>query len=327
MNLNPAQVVRNQWRRMQRARRRRLTPHGLVLMYHRIAPHSPLDHLGLAISPECFSQHLEVLSRVADVVPLGELERRHQAGREQRPAVALTFDDGYADNLHYAQPLLDRFDAPATVFVATSLIGRPEPFWWDLLAAIVLGNHALPRELAVKIGAAEFRYDKERGDRHALFDALRSRLKAASHADREAAINVLKTWVGTPPPLDPAARPMTRNELTQLHASRIVEIGAHTLKHPSLPSLTVAEQFQEIAGSRRECDELLGMTPTSFAYPYGEFAAETPALVAKAGFTRAYSTQPELNFVGDNAMLIPRFGVGRWDGEAFERHLRREWLP
>jgi hypothetical protein len=72
---------------------------------------------------------------------------------------------------------------------------------------------------------------------------------------------------------------------------------------------------------------MLGITPESFAYPYGDLGPETLGLVAKAGFARAYSTRPDLNFMGTSPLLIPRFGCGNWDGAAFERHLRREWLP
>jgi peptidoglycan/xylan/chitin deacetylase (PgdA/CDA1 family) len=326
MNRNPVSVLRNASKRWKRAHLRRRTPHNLVLMYHRVAP-TPFDHLGMVISPEHFGQQLDVLSRVTDIVPLAELEDHRRPGRNQLPRAAITFDDGYADNLLYAEPLLARFAAPCTVFIATSLVGQPDPFWWDVLAAIVFGNHPLPRELRILIGPDELHVHVRSADRRPLFHHLRSRLKVVGHNERLAALAKLRDWAGVPPALDPIARPMTRDELCRLHSSKFVEIGAHTRNHPSLPSLPAKDQLDEIAGSKKDCEQMLDFSPSSFAYPYGDFGAETPGIVANAGFVRAYSTRQELNFLGTDPLLIPRFGVADWPGKSFERQLRREWFP
>jgi peptidoglycan/xylan/chitin deacetylase (PgdA/CDA1 family) len=324
MNLNPFSAVRNEVIRKRRAFRRRRVPHTLVLMYHRIAP-TQGDRLGLAISPENFAQHLEVLTRVAQVAPLSALDDAPQPRHGERPRVAITFDDGYVDNLLHAEPVLARFKAPATVFIATSLIGG-HAFWWDDLAAIILGNHPLPAKLRVRIGVENFESDS-RGTRQRLFATLQQKLKAVDHEAQIAAISSLREATSGPIEVDPIARPMTQDELLRLSESKFVAIGAHTLTHPSLPNLSPADQLAEIAGSKQACERMLGFTPDSFAYPYGDLASETPDLVAKAGFARACSTRPDLNFTGTSPLLIPRFGCGNWDGAGFERHLRREWLP
>jgi peptidoglycan/xylan/chitin deacetylase (PgdA/CDA1 family) len=325
MNLNPFSALRNEFRRKRRAWRRRGTPHGLILMYHRVSP-THRDPLGMAVSPEHFSQHLEILSSIAEIVPLARLDDDLRDGRVHRPCVAITFDDGYADNLLYAEPLLKHHDAPATVFVATSLIGQTKPFWWDTLGAITYGDQPLPAELRISIGPQEFHSFDHRANRRGLFNALQSRLKVVDHAERSVALAQLTAWKGSPLELDPMARPMTHGELRQLHESKVIEIGAHTRNHPSLPTLSEQDQFSEIKGSRTEIERMLGFSPASFAYPYGDVGLETPALVAKAGFARAYSTVPDLDFAGTDRLLIPRFGVIDWNGESFERHLRREWF-
>src|SRR5205085_2421930 len=76
------------------------------------------DPFQLCVHPTNFAAQLEVLREVADVVPLTELWRR-RAKRRRRPLVALTFDDGYADNLLNAAPLLERGGLPATVYVSS----------------------------------------------------------------------------------------------------------------------------------------------------------------------------------------------------------------
>ncbi len=324
MNLNLVSVFRNVLTRRRRAYRRRRLAHSLVLMYHRIAPRNG-DPLGLSITPENFTEQLTVLARIAQITPLAELDCAPMPRHGDRPRVAITFDDGYVDNLMHAEPLLARYNASGTVFIATSLIGE-KSFWWDELAAIVLGKHPLPAKLAMHTGSTEISVDTG-SDRRRLFASLQSRLKAMKHGEQVAALNSLRKCVDGSIEIDPLARPMTQAELLRLAASKYVEIGAHTLSHPSLPNLSRSAQSEEIAGSKQACEKMLGFTPESFAYPYGDYGPETPALVAQAGFKRAYSTHPELNFTGTNPLLIPRFGCDNWNGIEFERHLRRVCLP
>ena len=87
---------------------------GLVLLYHRVTPVA-MDPQLMCVQPELFEEHMAALRRHATVMPLEELL---QAATENRPlrAVAVTFDDGYADNLHCAVPVLERNAVPATLF-------------------------------------------------------------------------------------------------------------------------------------------------------------------------------------------------------------------
>src|SRR5690348_5921529 len=102
------------WRRLSsmstrdRAVMRQASPHAIILMYHRIA--DPLsDPQLLCVSPAHFAEHLAVIQERFEIVPLRELAARAQSGKSVRGTAAITFDDGYADNLHHAKPLLQRF--------------------------------------------------------------------------------------------------------------------------------------------------------------------------------------------------------------------------
>jgi peptidoglycan/xylan/chitin deacetylase (PgdA/CDA1 family) len=68
-----------------------------------------------------FERHLNWLLEECEVIPLRQvLAATTTAGRD-RPAVAITFDDGYADNHEFAFPLLRKYGVPATVFVTAGL--------------------------------------------------------------------------------------------------------------------------------------------------------------------------------------------------------------
>ncbi len=147
--------------------RREQEAHGLVLMYHRIA-RVETDPWDLCVRPEHFESQIGMLCEQVDLVPLTELRSQLRKGRESRPVVAITFDDGYVDNLTVAKPVLDRFDAPATVFIATGQIGRRSEFWWDRLAKLVLPERALPSDLELGTANERFRASRRatRGRRH-----------------------------------------------------------------------------------------------------------------------------------------------------------------
>jgi peptidoglycan/xylan/chitin deacetylase (PgdA/CDA1 family) len=114
-------------RRTGRWLRSRLWPGALILGYHRVAD-AGSDPRGMCVSPRHFEQHLEVIRRVAFPVTLDELVRGLPGELPPR-ALALTFDDGYADVLQRAQPLLELYQLPASVFVVTGCVGSRFP--WD----------------------------------------------------------------------------------------------------------------------------------------------------------------------------------------------------
>ncbi len=126
---------------------------GVVLLYHRVVEGLP-DRQLLAVTPAHFAEHLEILAQACTPVRLHELQKPSRR-RSSQAAVAVTFDDGYADNLLQAKPLLERRrQVPATVFVASGHLGGTE-FWWDELAEILLDTPLLPPVLTCRVGGVE----------------------------------------------------------------------------------------------------------------------------------------------------------------------------
>src|SRR5262249_23631288 len=122
----------------------------LILMYHRVAriAHDPWQ---LAVWPDRFAQQIEALVQLRDVVPLRWLEAELTQGRIPKRVAAVTFDDGYADLLSEAKPVLDRYACPATMFLVSGTIGSTRAFWWDQLSRTVLEPPFLPPVLEIEI--------------------------------------------------------------------------------------------------------------------------------------------------------------------------------
>jgi peptidoglycan/xylan/chitin deacetylase (PgdA/CDA1 family) len=327
---------------LRRARARR-QPGVLVLRYHRIAELNSDPH-AVAVHPQSFREHLEILRSHYITYALSQVVRALQQGSLPEDGVVVTFDDGYADNLWEAKPALEQYETPATVFVATGYIGRGREFWWDELERVLLQPGTLPSTLRLdidgtehswKLGRAarysEDEYTRHRSwnwrrrrkptGRHRLFRRLFKLLQPMGEQGRDAVLQALNSWAGTETTVRPTHRVLTQDELIQLADGALLEIGAHSVTHRPLSQLPPAEQIQEIQDSKAFLQDALDGEVECFAYPYGE-AGNTAELVRKAGFTSACSTAARIVHPGDDPYHLPRLYVGNWDGEEFERQIR-----
>jgi len=318
---------------IRRRRRRPAEAHGLVLMYHRIA-NPTVDPWQICVRPERFEEQMRLLRDRVDIVPLGELRTRLRRGRRGRPVAAVTFDDGYADNLHAAKPVLQRYGVPATVFLATACVGSARRFWWDALAQSVLAADALPPRLELECAGRRFHFDDSRltlsGDpgrraRRALHDRLWQWLSTLVDQDRWDAIGLIQRWAPDARPPAADELPMTDIEVRSLIADGLVEIGGHTATHCMLSGLPAAAKAVEIERSWHDCRRLAGRDPTSFAYPHGDFDEESVDLVKRTGFAVSCTTEQDLVWSQTNPHKTPRIGVPDCSGRAL-LHKLRWWL-
>jgi peptidoglycan/xylan/chitin deacetylase (PgdA/CDA1 family) len=291
---------------------------GIVLMYHRVAEPRD-DPWGLCVSPCRFAEQMEALARGARTVPLAALPEAVAAGRA---AVAVTFDDGYADNLSAALPVLERHGIPATVFLATGWVGRPREFWWDELLWLVSAAPPRAGPVGLTLDGAPCDWDGAAG-REWLYRALWRRLRSLPYAEQQAALDALAAWAGLPRVVRPSHRPLSADEAARLAASPLVEVGAHTVTHPPLAELPAARRAVEIAESQAACEAVAGRPVTSFAYPYGSYDAQSLETVRTAGFARGCTTVGGAVTRGAAPLALPRVAVGDWDGETLARRLAR----
>ena len=293
-----------------------------MLCYHRIAPVDG-DPQGLAVDPQRFAGHLEVLSAEGyQVIELAELASAVARGSAPRNAVVITFDDGYANNLHSAAPLLEHREMPATFFVATEWIATGSATWWDELHFHLAAGGEDALRLAS--GTWPMRSASERETAYADLLRVLSRLPSVA---REHELGGLRAWSGLDATPGPERRPLTPAELTELAGLAHVRIGSHTRAHPRLLTLSVADQRREIQGGVDDLATALGSCPRLFAYPFGargrDYGRTTVELVAAAGFDAAVTTDP-----GPVSRLSPihemqRIVIGNLSAEEFAARLRR----
>jgi len=310
-------------------------PKPVILMYHRIA-NDPVDNWRLSVSSAHFAQQLQVLRRTRYPLPLAEFTSRLLAGTLPQNAVALTFDDGYFDNLEAGKPLLSAADVPATVFLATGYLNRSGEIWSDELAKLILlGSCRQSFELKVRSRFIPVQLGTKspaRKDGTVRATTLKRRQAALTeiwevlrHLDDNERSDIMAELRSKIEVINFRASPgraMTSEEVLTLVKDGLVTIGAHTVTHPVLPALEPAACYREIKESKLACEALVGVPVQSFAYPYGRFDGKSRAAVETAGFTFACSTRHQPAFATSDIFVLPRIRVSNMDGDAFDMALR-----
>jgi peptidoglycan/xylan/chitin deacetylase (PgdA/CDA1 family) len=317
-----------------------------VLCYHRIGEVGT-DPWSLCVTPENFAHHLAVLCRTGWPGRLGDAVA-WLGGAEDALADGLTFivtfDDGYAESLRNATPLLDEYEVPATAFLVSAQLGADGEFWWDALERMLLQPGTLPPVLRLRVDGREHhwtlgegaQYDIEahrrfrawsaesREDptaRQLLFRSLCALLRTAASDERARVIAELAAWSGCEVQARPSRRVLTPAEARQLAGGDLVEIGCHTRTHPLLSERPEEEQREELIVSKAELEAVVRGDVREFAYPHGDYSPATVAIARASGFNSACTTSGNLVESTSDAFELPRVAVPDCNAETFERQV------
>jgi peptidoglycan/xylan/chitin deacetylase (PgdA/CDA1 family) len=300
-------------------------PGAAILTYHRVAAPAA-DPKGLCVHPDNFAAQMACLHAEYHVLPLSELATRLQAGDLPPRAAAVTFDDGYVDNLEHAAPVLRRLGLPATVFVPSGYVGGEREFWWDTAFRLLFPPERLPETLRLEGTAGPVQWETGRfPERRRLLWAVNDHLRCLPVPARDDALRQLAAQV------EPAAaeadppRAMTAGELVRLLEGGLIEIGGHTVSHPYLPAFPPEAQRAEIAGCKAALEAIVGRPVRAFAYPHGGHNRRTVAIVRETGYHCACTTRSGMARRGADPLRLPRLGVQNWNGERFAQRLRAWW--
>jgi peptidoglycan/xylan/chitin deacetylase (PgdA/CDA1 family) len=301
---------------------------GVILMFHHVRPEQPRDFAPnrlLEITPAFLDGALQMLERSGfDLIGLDDLPSRLQSGRDARPFAALTFDDGYRDNVEHALPVLRRHGAPWTLFVTADFADGKGRLWWLELEQAVARLDRLQAEVDGETIDLPCRTAAEK---RAAFETVYWRLRAGPEERLRAVIAALGARAG----LDFTGLAhdlcLGWDELRALARDPTVTFGAHTLTHPMLAKHDEAAARREIAASKAQIEERLGRPVRHFAYPVGDptsAGAREFRLAREAGFVTAVTTRPGHVFPGHAGHLhaLPRVSVnGLFQSEAALRSL------
>jgi len=275
-----------------------------ILIFHRV--HAVPDPL-FPFEPDAqrFESLMRFVASTFRVMTLGEAVDHLLRDTLPPRSLVITFDDGYADNAEVALPILQRLGLRATFFVSTGFLdgGR---MWNDSVIECVRASSKDSIDLeAFGLARQSLRTIE---DRRFCIDALLPRIKYLPLHERAKEVLGLQRLCGVGRLPDDLM--MSSSQLQLLHRARM-EIGAHTVNHPILKSLSPMEAEREIGDGRHALESLLDSSVDVFAYPNGkpgkDYEAAHVEIVRKLGFRGAVSTAPGVGRTGDDLFQLPRF--------------------
>ena len=280
-----------------------------IFIFHRVlAQTDPL--LPSEPDAERFERIIAFIARYFRVLPLSEAASRLATSTLPAAAACITFDDGYADNLTVAAPILQRHGLTATFFVASSFIGGGRMWNDTVIEAIRLAPAGEFDAHYLGLGTYVL------GDSASRVRAYGDMLRRLMHLDlpvRAERTGELARRAGLS---RHSELMMTPHQLVALRDMRM-EIGAHTMTHPILSRLGAAAALSEVRGGRDQLTDWLGETPRVFAYPNGvpgqDYGERDVQIVREAGFQAAVSTSAGSNAIGADLLQLARFTP--WDRE------------
>lgn len=296
---------------------RALPPRLSILIYHRVL-REPDPLFPDEADAQRFDAQMRLLRRHFRVLTLGQALRMRDAGTLPARALAITFDDGYADNAEVALPILQRHGLTATFFVATGFLDGGRMFNDSVIEC--LRRTPLQRIDLHDLGLQDMPLSTP-ADRRAAIDALLPRVKYLGLAEREDFLARLQQLAGRP--TLPGDLMMRSDQVLALHRAGM-EIGGHTVHHPILRLLPDADAAAEIRGGRERLQTLTGAPVQVFAYPNGQpgqdYGEREVGIVRSLGFLGAVSTRRGTATAASDRFQLPRFTP--WD-RAPERWLAR----
>lgn len=293
-----------------------------ILIFHRVLPPEDENFL-LDITASKFEVLMQHVRQSYNVLPLSKALLRLHDGTLPSRALSITFDDGYADNLHVAAPILYRNNLPATVFVATSFLDGG-CMWNDIVAEACRSTERVGLDLA--FAGLGYRSIHSIEDRRRLTNDLLSAFKYMGVEARDAAARRVAEVAETS---IPTTLMMSRSSLRQLQEFGI-EVGAHTRRHPILAMESDASAWSEIAGSRDDLKDILGVEVSLFAYPNGkpgaDYRSEHARMAREAGFVAAVSTRWGVSRSDSDQFQLPRFTPWRTKRTWFDVQMAENML-
>jgi peptidoglycan/xylan/chitin deacetylase (PgdA/CDA1 family) len=292
-----------------RAVGRLFSPAAVILSYHSIVedPRRTDQILGISRAKADFERHMKTLAQRFSPVTMQDVAEFVSSGRHLPPrAVAVTFDDGFADNYEVALPILKRYSVPATFYIMVDAVENGRLPWYCRLRYAV--NTTKKREW----------FDAQRNQAYSL--ATPQERKVAMITTWEVGARLTGTalqdfvrWVEQSLEVEPVQAPhgfmMTWDQVRSLKNAGHT-VGGHTVSHPNLAQVSKSEARFEIMECKKKLEKEIGEPINHFSYPHPalnpQWSQQTLAITKEAGFKSAALTTCGPVRVGDDPLALKR---------------------
>ncbi len=295
----------------------------LVAIYHDVLPAgfpegNPL--FGMTVSVEEFAWQLAYFKKHYHPITLQQFADWYFRGAAVPSCpVLITFDDGHANNLRHALPVLQQCEMSAVCFALTGDLGLCRQTWFEDAYSRLMFSPA--KSWCLSNGEC-WRLDSHE-QRAAACGRFFSLCRTLPEREQQEELELLQSQLPVTEPgniSEPEDAKRERFEFLSEDNIRAlvengIEIGSHTVTHPILGSLAPENAHREIAESKAALERVLGKPVRAFAYPFGapglDFTPRDEALVRESGYALAFAGEGGFVTRSSNPFCLPRVGIGR----------------
>ncbi len=286
-----------------------------ILIYHRVLP-QPDSMRPDEPTIAQFDWQMRLLRNHFNPLPLLDALGQLQEGKLPSRAICVTFDDGYSDNELHALPVLKKYAIPATVFVSSGFLNGGR-MWNDSVIEVLRNFKGEKLDLSgLDLGSYSMQSISQR---LAAVDSIIAKIKHLDPGIREALVAEVSGHSASLP----RDLMLTDGQIRSL-ARQGVTIGAHTVNHPILGSVSTEIARREIQDNKFYLEQVLQQKIDVFAYPNGkpnlDYRVEHRDMVKELGFKAAVSTHWGVSTSQSDKFQLPRFTP--WDREELKFAIR-----
>jgi len=311
VKLNPKRLLKKALLRSSALRvTARFCPRAAVILsYHSVVEEPQCtDHiLGISRARASFEDHMQTLARRFSPVTVRDVADFASSGRKLPPrAVAVTFDDGFADNCEVALPILDRYGIPATFYIMVDGVANGRLPWYCRLRYAI--NTTKKREWV----------DSNANRAYGLISPpeRKAALTAVWEIGARLTGNIQQQFIGAVEQsleIEPVSAPhgfmMTWDQVRSLKKAGHT-IGGHTVSHPNLAQVSEREAQLEITECKKKLEMEIGEPIEHFSYPHPalnpQWSKRTLEITREAGFKSAALTTCGPVRAGDEPLALKR---------------------
>lgn len=277
-----------------------------TLIYHRVLDKPDFMRPG-EVDIASFDWQMKLISKYFNVLPFDVAIEKLRNGNLPSRAVCITFDDGYADNLHNAMPILKKNGLTATFFIASGYLNGGRMWNDSILESIRIMTDSTLDLSDINLGNYDFSTLENK--KSSAYEII-SKIKHLDFSQRQEYTQRISSMVSNLP--DDLM--LNSDQLKQL-LDNGMEIGGHTVNHPILATMEKSEVKKEILENKIFLENTLKTKIRFFAYPNGkpgeDYLPNQIEIIKDCGYEAAVSTQWGVAKKGSDFWQLPRFTP--WD--------------
>jgi peptidoglycan/xylan/chitin deacetylase (PgdA/CDA1 family) len=258
--------------------------HLAIFLFHgviRQQRHRVRNYTSKHLEADLFARCIRRLARAGHALSMDDVLEHRDAGERLPPrAFAVTFDDGFENNLSVAAPILVDSKVPAMVYVTSGFVDSNAMSWIDRIEYVV--ENAPAQEVSVDWASGAFSL-RDSASRIEFLKAVRTRVKSDPSCNADEFADAVCAQLGRPGRMqseDPLDLKLTWEQIRAAHGRDGIAFGGHGHTHAILSFLSPAELDNELDGSLKMLRENAGIGPTHYSYPEGLEHCYSSAVIA-----------------------------------------------